>query len=138
MKKKPTSNYYHVMQKLAEKLTPAATVACLLVDNPTHYAEPLINTLCPVPTPDQIPSDEPKMKTKVLLIHRNQADIGRMRLALQRYHVSYEAKHIEQFTQENIRVRISDIQGELDGATLRSYKEFKDIVTALPEALRRI
>jgi len=43
--KKPASKHYHEMLKITEILTPVTSVTCLLVDNPLHYAQPLLHSL---------------------------------------------------------------------------------------------
>lgn len=137
MKKKATSKYSRIMQKIAEQLTPVATVACLLVDYPTHYAQPLIDILYPRPTPSQSQSVETKIPTKVLLIHRHGADTGEMRGAMHRCDCNYKSMPIDDFRQDK-RATMSEIKKELDRERATPLEEFEKVVRALPQALAEL
>jgi len=134
--KKPQAKYYHAMLKIAELLVPVASVAYLLVNSESQYAEPLLDAVCPPPTPDQIISEATQMKTRVLVLQTRAVDTGRLRRALHRCDVNYGTDQIEEFRQEHIQVKIAEIKREVDHSKIQPFQEFKDKVDSLPKALK--
>ena len=128
MKKKPTSKYYHVMMKIAETLIPAVSLSCLLVDNPTHYAQPL---LCPQPA-----AEIPMATPRVMIIHRNNPAMGEFKTTLTQRGVNYGEKQVQSFTTEEINALTEEIKGEWDRAEVQNYGSLQAQAELLPALLR--
>jgi len=135
MKKHFTSQHYQAMLKVAETLLPAASVACILVEDPSHYAQPLLSALCPPPGHF---AGESKMKTKVLVLHKEGIPTEDMADSLTRGEVHFELKQMEDFRHEQIAVMIETIKGELDRSEVQGYSAFRGKVDSLASVLKQL
>jgi len=136
MKKHPSSKYYHVMMQIAEMLVPAASVACILVADPVHYARPLLRTLCP-PSSGHFVAEESQIKTKVLVLHKTGTSTGELTNSLSSCAVRFEMKQMADFRNEHIAVMIEMIKGELDRAEVQEYSVFRGKVNSLANAIKQ-
>ena len=126
MKKKPASNYYHAMMNIAKKLIPTASLTCLLVDNPAHYAQPLLNS--------QSSTESPMTIHKIMII-RGTETIGKLKMTLTQRMVNYEEKQVQRFASEEINARIEEIKGGWDRAEVQKYGYLKSQADLLPAVL---
>ena len=124
MKKKPNSNYYHVMMKIAAKLIPAASLTCLLVDNPIHYAEPLDYQTDP---------ENPMTIPRIMVIHQGNPAIGELKQKLTKKGMEYEEKQVQRFTSEELT---DEIKEKWDRAEVQKYGYLKARAELLPGLLK--
>jgi len=116
-----------VMKKIAKKLIPAASLTCLLVDDPaeyTRYAEHLFSR------------ELAEKHLQVMIINRENAAIGVLKQKLTECEVNYGEKLVPSFISEKIGALAEEIKREWDQAGVQNYGSLKAQVELLPALLR--
>jgi len=127
----PESEHYQAMLKLAEMLIPAASVACLLVDESAKYVGPLLTALFP-PSLDPNTPEKTKIKTRILMvIPDTRVNIAKHGKVLSEYQANFGVMQIHDFTPDNIRAATKDIQTELNEAKVQPYIKFREKIIPL-------
>lgn len=132
-----SSSHYQVMMKIAEIFIPVASVACFLVDDPNHYAQPLLDILFPPVLSDESQPQTTQIKTKFVVLHRKGTNKDGMERTLYQYRANTEMQLMSQMRNEDIAVMINLIKRGMDQSEVQSFSVFREKINQLSGELRQ-